>query len=209
MMKTINIILSIVVAGILAACETQQDVWDTGVSSPYHDGTVMHYLRENTHWSLTVEMIERAGLTDLFEGQVDTLPEITFWGPGIYSLKRHLLDNGLKSVAEMEVAECRMLILKHVMKGKVLKADIAYRNKDYYIYDPQQTGGTELYTLGGCRLKAYIDRTRYSGVPESGAETLYLYSFSAETMVPLASPDIQPTNGVVHSLNDNYVLGNI
>ena len=38
---------------------------------------------------------------------------------------------------------------------------------------------------------------------------MYLYSFDAMEMVPLASPDIQPLNGVVHALNYNYVLGRI
>lgn len=208
-MKMIRLLGVVLVSALLAACETKQDIWDTGVSSPYHDCSIMQYMRENPHWELTVEMIERAGLIDLFEGRVDTLPEITFWGFGMYSVKRHLLDNGLKSVEEMRVEECRALVLKHVMKGKVLKADIAYRDKDYYIYDPQQTGGTEFLTLGGNRLKGYIDRSEYNGVPSSGAETLYLYSFTANTMVPLASPDIQPVNGVVHSLNDNYILGKI
>lgn len=210
-MKTIyRLLMSLVLAGALVSCDTQQDVWNTGTSSPYHDCTVMEYLRGDSYnWELTVELIERAGLTDLFEGQVDTLPEITFWGFPSYSVKRYLLDNGLKSVDEIELAVSRELVLKHVVKGKVLKKDIAFRDKDYYIFDREQTGGTELKGLVGNLLKAYIDKTQYSGVPETGAEVLYLYSFSAETMVPLACPDIQPNNGVVHSLNYNYVLGKI
>ena len=50
------------------ACDTEQKVIDTGVSNPYFDGTIMDYLRSNNkNWDLTVEMIEHAGLTDLFE----------------------------------------------------------------------------------------------------------------------------------------------
>lgn len=210
MERIYKVLVSMVVIGTLVSCNTQQDVWDTGISSPYHDCTIMEYLQGDSYnWALTVELIERAGLTDLFEGRVDTLPEITFWGFPSYSVKRYLLDNGLISVKEMEESECRELVLKHVVKGKVLKKDVAFRDKDYYIYDQEQTGGTELITLGESLLKAYIDKTKYSGVPESGAEVLYLYSFSAKTMVPLACPDIQPINGVVHSLNYNYVLGKI
>lgn len=76
--------------GIIAlvwACDTEQKVIDTGVSNPYFDGTIMDYLRSNDkNWDLTVEMIEHADLTDLFEGQVDTCPEITFWAPPAYSI---------------------------------------------------------------------------------------------------------------------------
>lgn len=42
-----------------------------------------------------------------------------------------------------------------------------------------------------------------------GPETMYIYSFNAQQNVPLATPNIQPLNGVVHALNYNYVLGKI
>lgn len=210
-MKVIyKIAMSVTAIWLFAACETQQEVWNTGISSPYHDCSIMEYLRQDDYnWELTVALIERADLTDLFEGQVDTMPEITFWAFPSYSVLRHLYDNGMESVDEMSVEDCRAIVLKHVTKGKVLKKDIALRDRDYYIFDAEQTGGTDLTTVGGSVLRAYIDKEEYSGVPESGAEILYLYSFSAQTMVPLASPDIQPLNGVVHALNYNYVLGNI
>ena len=115
----------------------------------------------------------------------------------------------MESVSELTPAFCRETILNHVVKGKYLKADIAYRNPNYLITDPQQDGGTELITVGGRQLKAYVDKSEYGGVPDAGAETMYLYSFSAYTQVPLASPDIQPLNGVVHALNYNFVLGRI
>ena len=194
----------------LTGCDTKQNWIDTGVSSPYHDCSIMEYLRGDAYnWELTVEMIERADLTDLFEGQVDTLPEITFFGIPSYSILRYLWDNDMESVSELTPAFCRETILNHVVKGKYLKADIAYRNPNYLITDPQQDGGTELITLGGRQLKAYVDKSEYGGVPDAGAETMYLYSFSAYTQVPLASPDIQPLNGVVHALNYNFVLGRI
>ena len=76
------------------ACDTEQKVIDTGVSNPYFDGTIMDYLRSNNkNWDLTVEMIEHAGLTDLFEGQVDTCPAITFWAPPAYSILRFMLES--------------------------------------------------------------------------------------------------------------------
>ena len=208
-MRTI-IGICVCVLMVLTGCDTKQNWIDTGVSSPYHDCSIMEYLRGDAYnWELTVEMIERADLTDLFEGQVDTLPEITFFGIPSYSILRYLWDNGMESVSELTPAFCRETILNHVVKGKYLKADIAYRNPNYLITDQQQDGGTELITLGGRQLKAYVDKSEYGGVPDAGAETMYLYSFSAYTQVPLASPDIQPLNGVVHALNYNFVLGRI
>ena len=61
------IILILCCVWILSAC-TQQDVINSGVSSPYHDCNMMDYMRGDTYnWELTVQMIEHAGLTDLFE----------------------------------------------------------------------------------------------------------------------------------------------
>ena len=70
----------------LVGCDTKQNVIYTGVSNPYFDGTIMDYLRSNKgNWELTVEMIERAGLVDLFEGNDESVPEMTFWAPPSYS----------------------------------------------------------------------------------------------------------------------------
>ena len=210
-MRTIyNWLIGLVIASMLISCETKQDVWDTGICSPYHDCSIMEYLRgDNYNWELTVELIEHAGLTDLFEGQVDTLPEITFWGFQRYSVLRYLYDNKLERVSENDVDEAKKLVLMHVTKGKVLKKDITVRDENYYIYESEQTGGTDFYTLEGSHLRAYVDIADYVYVPDGGAVTMYLYSFTAERMVPLSSPDIQPLNGVVHALNYNYVLGKI
>ncbi|MFR7807856.1 MAG: hypothetical protein ACLU4N_00325 [Butyricimonas faecihominis] len=73
-MKKILIILVLFLVFCNISC-TRQGVYDTGISSPYFDGTIMDYLRSDDYnWQLTVEMIEHAGLTDLFEGK-DACPK--------------------------------------------------------------------------------------------------------------------------------------
>ena len=191
-------------------CDTKQDWYDGGVSSPYHDCSMLEYMRSDEYnYKLTVEMIERAGLTDLFEGRVDTLPEITFLAPMSNTVLVYLLDNDMKQVSEMEPKACREILLKHVLKGKLLKSDFAYRDPGYQITNPNQTGGTRVTTLGGNRLIVYRDKSVWGGVPDVGPETMYVFSITADVQVPLSSPDIQPLNGVVHALNYNYALGNI
>ena len=89
-----NILLIAGILFVLSACDTKQTIIDTGISNPYFDGTMMEYLRsDNYNWELTVEMIEHAGLTDLFEGTVDSLPTITFFAPPSYSILRFLLES--------------------------------------------------------------------------------------------------------------------
>lgn len=215
MNKTI-LIWSILLWSTLLAC-TKQEVINTGISSPYFEGNMMDYLKsDNYNWELTVQMIEQANLTDLFEGRVDTLPEITFFAPPSYSILRFIYEslnnedpnNIYQSVKNIPPELCREYILKHVVKGKYLKEDIVYRNMSYPINDEKQDGGTWLECLGHNRIIAYLERMPYEGVPNSGPIYLRLYSPTYGT-VPMASPNIQPKNGVVHALNYSYNFGNI
>ncbi len=201
---------------LLSAC-TQQEIIDTGISSPYHNCSIMEYLRSDDYnWELTVQMIEHAGLTDLFEGEVDSLPEITFWGITSYSIQRFIFDsqeNEDPTSVYMKVTDiprevCREFLLKHVSKGKILKADIAYRNKEYEINAPEQDGGTWITCLAGNRFIAYLEGSDYAGVPDAGEVNLRCWS-PTWGKIPMASPDIQPLNGVVHALNYSYRLGHI
>ena len=213
-MRTIILILCCV--GILSAC-TQQDVINSGVSSPYHDCNMMDYMRGDTYnWELTVQMIEHAGLTDLFEGKVDTMPEITFWGIPSYSIQRFIFDSHenedltkvYTKVSDIPKSLCRVFLLKHVTKGKILKEDIAYKNKEFEINESGQDGGTWITCLAGNRFIAYREGSDYAGVPDAGEVSLKCWSLSWGK-IPMSSPDIQPTNGVVHALNYSYRLGHI
>ena len=61
-----KLLISFLFTGIFASCETKQDVWDTGIASPYHDCSIMEYLRgDKYNWELTEELIEHAGLNYL------------------------------------------------------------------------------------------------------------------------------------------------
>lgn len=201
----------LILVSLLGSACTKQTVVDTGTAKAKFDGNMLQYLQsDNYNWELTVEMIERAGITDLFEGTVDSMPDITFFGPTSYSILRHLYDNGMESVSELSPEECRDIILKHVVKGKYVKSDFAYRDKQYFVFDPEQTGFTALITVGGNDLRAYLEKTSFQdNISDAGPVLMYLYSMSRGIQVPIASPDIQPDNGVVHSLNYNYILGNI
>jgi hypothetical protein len=207
-MRSVLVVLSVI---FLGAC-TRQNVNDTGISNPHFKGTIMQYLRaDDYNWKLTVQMIERGGLVDLFEGKVDSLKEITFLGFTSHSVLRYLLDRQMDSVKHLTPEFCRATILKHVIKGKTLKIDIPYRDKQFYVYDSKQpvSGYKTFITLGGREVRAYLEKTSYGPSPDNGPVVMYCYSMSIGLFIPLASPDIQPSNGVVHSLNYNFNLNNI
>ena len=100
------------------------------------------------NWELTVKLIERAKLTDLFDGKDPNYKEITFFAPPSYSILRYLWDNDMESVEEMTIEECKNIVLRHVLDKKYLKNHFAYRNVDYMIDDELQDGGTNVTTMG-------------------------------------------------------------
>ena len=210
-MKNLYILTAGLVLLCMVACEPRQDVFGEGMlASPYHDCSIMQYLRNDPYnWDLTVEMIERGGLTDLFEGEVDSLPEITFLGFTKFSVMRYIWDAGQDSVAQLGVTECRDMVLRHVIKGKHLKSSIAYQSDFTLVVDENQKVGTDLVTLKGNRLRFYQIAEDYFNVPQGGAWHMLIWSFTANVKVPTGSCDIQPLNGVVHSLGGNYNLGRI
>ena len=104
---------------------------------------------------------------------------------------------------------CRELILKHVVVGKYLKENIGFRNMDYAIHAKEQDGGTTFTCIGKNQVIAYLERNTYKGIPEAGAIEMFLYSVTVGKMIPLATPNIQPKNGVVHALNYGYDFGKI
>lgn len=90
MKKTYNLLICWCIIISSFSC-TSQDWYDSGVSSPYHDCSIMEYLRKDTYnWELTVKLIERAKLTDLFDGKDPNYKEITFFAPPSYSILRYI-----------------------------------------------------------------------------------------------------------------------
>ena len=62
----------------------------------------------------------------------------------------------------------------------------------------------------GNRFWIYYFQESYEKVPGVGAVVLYIVSLeTGGTQIDVASTNIEPTNGVVHSLHYNFVLGNL
>lgn len=197
----------IIIAILSISCSTEDNYIDTGISNGKHDCSIYEYLHSNSYnWDSTVLVIERAGLVDIFEGKDSRYPQITFFGPTNHSITRFMLQNNYKKVSEIPTDICKELILKHVVNGKFMKKDIefGFRNIDGDI-----EGGTHFTCIGNNILHAYKLRESWGGVDNSGAIRLFLISETAMTKVPMASPDIEPNNGVVHALNYTYTFGEI
>ena len=201
-------ILLIVWMVFLSGCDPQNNYIDTGISDGKHDCSMYEYFKSDPdNWSFLVQMIQKAELVSLFEGKDPNYSQITFWGPTNYSIRRYILDWEIEGGIEgMSKAFCERILLMHVVKKRMMKEEINFR-----IPDPsgKLIGATELLTEGGVKLLAYKERDVWAGVVNAGAVILHLHSENSDSKIPLASPYIETVNGVVHSLNGNYTLGDM
>jgi hypothetical protein len=197
---------------ILFSC-TRQKVIDSGVSDPHFEGNMMEYLRSDSfNWALTVQLIEHAGLVELFEGNDPDYPRITFLGFTSQSVERFLYDSQFKdssqgifmSVQDVPVQLAREMVLKHVVAYAFTRDAVGLKDKEYQMGDPRQTGGSSFQAVSGNWIRAFRETSDWEGVPDAGPVYLRLYSIDRKRAIPVASPDIQPRNGVVHALNYSY-----
>lgn len=203
-MKTIYWIAGMVLLVVATSC-TKNDFQKTGISIGRFDGSMLEYMKAHHYdWDSTVLMVEQAGLESLFDGS----EEITFFGVTNFSIMRYMQKNKIKRVKDMTPEFCRETLLRHVLKGKMMRVDfprgVAPTGSDVVGKD----GG--FYTMmGENQIWAYTFKDTYNKVAEAGALLLKITSVDKHKPIEIASGDIEPDNGVVHSLSYNFTLGDM
>ena len=200
-MKRINKVLGVILLVIMTSC-TKDEFTKTGISNGRFDGNMLEYMRAHSYdWDSTVLMVEQAGLQSIFEGS----EKITFLGPTNHSIRRYMLQNGFKRVRDMDAGFCRTTLLRHILKGKIMREGFP-RGKN--IQGKIIGEGGEVYTMmGGNEIWAFTFKEEYNGVAEMGAVILHVTSIESAWRISVASCDIEPDNGVVHALGYDFTLG--
>lgn len=189
-----------VAISVLSSC-TEKNFIDTGKASGIFNGSMMEYLRAHQQdWDITVEVIDYAGLTDLFDGKDPKYKEITFFGPTKLSILRYMLENKIEKVSDRSKEEWRQMMLKYVIEGKHMK--------ESFTKGGVKEGGDNVSTLGDYTIRVYKQTDSYNTKPEAGAVVLYV-QFANRSPYGIASADIEPNNGAVHSLPYGYTFGKL
>lgn len=200
-------ILIIWVVILICSCSKDDYFHDSGKADGKFDGSVMEYLESDTknNWDSAVVIIRRAGLEDLFRGKDPDYPEITFFGFKNFSVAQYLFntldEDGhplYNCIADIPADQCRKMVLCHVVAGKYMMQDFDYEIKGTH------DGGTWKENLAGTRLRIYRIQNSFNGIPDLGAEKLAFESETTQISVIVASCNIEPENGVVHSLRTTY-----
>lgn len=207
MKKIIYIAMVCLTAGLFASC-TQYNFDDTGLANGKHETTMWDYFKgDKYNWELLCEMAERADLVPLFQGTSRYGKDFTFFGPTGHSIRRYLLDNGMETVADMPVADCRTFILNCVLPGRrVMLDDFKEGVKSSDPSTPIGKGGEQVQMASGKRLWIYTFREAYNNVPGKGPLRIHLVSPATTQTTDVASCNIETLTGVVHSLDYNFKL---
>ena len=198
-----------------ASCGTKYDYLDTGTSNPYFDGDMYAYLQSGSYnWDSIVKIIDRAQLQDVFHND-----DITFMGLTNHSIRAWLMQGGkgyeagYRQIDDIPVAMCEALVLSLVIDGKMLRDDI-----ERVVLDEKGNytgGGRVCKTRYGNYIWLWTEQNPYMGVAGLGPVTIKMTTLSDDSRAhqvatnTIASGDIQPRNGVVHSLEYSYRVDNI
>ena len=207
-MKKILLAISIVLT--IVSCTTDYNMNNTGLANGKFDGTMYDYFHSDSYnWDSLIIMIDRAGLQDLFNGEVEGYEEITFWGPTNNSIRRWMLEGGTgvpKRLKDLSPEECRKYVIAHVVKGKTMLNDIPRGT----INMGSVSGGMTMYGEDNKNeMWVYTEQLPYNGVIDVGAVIIKIRSMRTLVDIDIASCNIEPTTGVVHSLHPNYTLGEL
>lgn len=205
-----KILLGISIVLTIVSCTTDYNMNNTGLANGKFDGTMYDYFHSDSYnWDSLIIMIDRAGLQDLFNGEVEGYEEITFWGPTNNSIRRWMLEGGTgvpKRLKDLSPEECRKYVMAHVVKGKTMLNDIPRGT----INMGSVSGGMTMYGEDNKNeMWVYTEQLPYNGVIDVGAVIIKIRSMRTLVDIDIASCNIEPTTGVVHSLHPNYTLGEL
>lgn len=202
-------ILGIIALFALVSCETKYNIIDTGLANGDHHCSMYEYFKgDPSNWDSTRLMIDRAGLTELFEGDDAEYDSITFFGPTNMPIIRWMIVNKYKKISDIPVEVCKKEIMRHVVKGIYLRDDIARGVKG----EGSEIGtGGQILTGGiGNEFWIYSFQEAYYKVPNAGTVNLYILSLTESKMnIDVASTNIRTYTGIVHSLSDYYTFGTL
>jgi hypothetical protein len=220
------IICSVILAITVSSCSKDNYYKDGGIAKAQFNGTVLQYLQSNPKFDTIAQIVKLAGMEDIFSKE-----NITFFAPtdevvrrtiGIVNGNIPLLQNGLnqklfdlkkdtiKQLKDIQGSIWKKFLMRYVFKGKFLLKDYPqldfnlrplYPGGYYYGYNGDLANiGVVFNTVNTVKYAGYRQLTIQAVVDPSNPSNYY------GGCAPIASSDIQPTNGVVHVLAQ-YVPG--
>lgn len=196
----------IIIIALLSSC-TKWGYVDTGVHDPnqHVNKTMYEYFQTDSYnWKLVKQLVDKAGLKELFNGEDPAHKKIMFLGVVDNTIKAWMLKNGYKSVSVIPTAECKKLLLSYVFDDMHLRDDVPQGNRGKMGTDEQ--GGVSLTSIGGNKVWLYAEHTGYQ-ISSIIIKSLVSVDLTTGNTAYIATSNILVKNGLVHSLDDGFILG--
>lgn len=201
----------VVFAIAFTACETRYNYIDTGLSNGVHNCTMYEYFEKDSYnWDSLRKMIDRAGLTDMFNGLDPQCEKMMFFGLTNHSIREWMWaefpigDKLYESINDINPRVCRQLVLQHVVPNKILmRIDVPVGIKGASA--DKNVGGMYLSPLEGDPIFLWAQVSSWEGVPNAGPKMLFIH-LNDLVQKDVASADIQTNTGVVHAMHYTYKI---
>lgn len=216
--KTARYSFILLLMTLLFACKKDQYYVDGGVSDPNFNGNMLQYLQAKTFYFDTLAtVIKIAGLEQTFQQD-----DMTFFAPTDHAIKRILISTNkllyqsgkdtILQLTEVSPEIWRKFLMRYMFKGSNRLKDFPqldinllnlYPGQDYYSYNNTILNIGVIYDdVNGIKYGGYR-HLAISYIQNLNNPLLY----SSWIRNDIASSDIKPTNGVVHTLNDYATFG--
>ncbi|WP_312185064.1 fasciclin domain-containing protein [Sphingobacterium sp.] len=216
--------LVLMAVSLFSACK-KEDYIDTGIHEAKFNGTIWNYLESRPDLFDTLMVaLKVAKLDDVLKND-----DVTFFAPpdpcilkSVWILNQQLFRSGQDSITKLEQVRpevWRKYLSRYIFKGKYVAKDYrqidtlnlaafsggVYKNiagddmnigvlYNDVISKNESSGGTQVIKYAGYR-QLYLNFPYTFSVPEELQDFLVPY-----ITAPVATSDIQPTNGVLHVL---------
>lgn len=223
-MKVFKTLLFMIGLMSLGAC-TNWNYIDTGVHNPneYVETSAFGYLKKNANqFYLTTALIERAGLTNLFEGKDPQHPKIMFIAPTKYAIMAGMMRMNyaqtplkdskgnsvdidyLKDIQNIPVEICRSIILSYTFDKAYLRDEFPLGHRGEGVDLMQQ--GEIMTSLNGNKIWFYRQQTSFGNFSDVHVNTIIGIEVDTKTDLYLTSTDLKVKNGVVHANVDGFII---
>lgn len=224
----VPVVCSAMLIVTVSSCSKDKYYKDGGLANPKFNGTILQYLQSKPQFDTIAQVVKLAGMEDVFSKE-----NITFFAPTDEVIRRTigqvftndpmlnrstptlnqqlyaLHKDTIQKLSDISPALWRKYLMRYMLKGSYYLKDFPqldfnlrplYPGGYYYGYN-----GSDLSNIGVVFFTA--NTVKYSGyrqlciasVTDPSNPQNYYYGAAA-----VASSDIQPTNGVVHSLAVYY-----
>ena len=206
----IKIVLILLFSSLVLIFSCKKDYYeDGGTHSPVYNGTILDFLKSRPElFTKVVKVVELSGYSALLD---DNKANITFFAPAdesinktIKNLNRSLFVLGrdtVKNLEQIPAETWRKFLGRYIYEGKSLLKDYPHLDTNDIIAAPGQyyiSHGGEIMNIGVFKNDVVTKNS-------AGDEQVAKYAGYRQLIIgmrnPVATSDLQPTNGVVHVLN--------